>query len=161
MSGKFSAFLLFCSGAVLAGCARPEDRAERTGEIGDTAAAVAETGATISLANLAGKWRIRSTDERGGTPVEVEMTATADTSGWFITGPNKKKIPVRVVAVSGDSIVTEAGPYESFIRKGVQVQTRTVNRLQGDKLVGTTEARYSIRGRDSVAMRNTEGTRLQ
>jgi hypothetical protein len=161
MSRKVSAYLLLCSGALLAACERPEDRAERTGEIGDTAA-VAETGAgAISLAQLAGKWRIRSTDERGGTPVEVEMTATADTSGWFITGPDKKKIPVRVVAISGDSIVTEAGPYESFIRKGVQVQTRTVNRLQGDKLVGTTEARYSIRGRDSVAVRNVEGTRVQ
>jgi hypothetical protein len=92
--------------------------------------------------------------------VEAELVATADTSGWTLTGPNRKPIPVRVIAVAGDSIVTAAGPFESFIRKGVQVTTRAVYRLQGDKLVGTTEARYAIGGRDSVAHRPSEGTRL-
>jgi len=123
----------------------------------DTAAPA--TPATISLADLAGKWKMRSTDESGGNVVEVELVATADTSGWTLTGPNGKPIPVRVVAVAGDSVVTEAGPYESFIRKGVQVTTRTVNRLQDGKLVGTIEARYATKGGDSVARRPTEGTR--
>lgn len=91
--------------------------------------------------------------------VVTELVATADTSGWTMTGPNRKPIPVHVVAVGGDSIVTESGPYESFIRKGVQVRTRSVNRLQGGKLVGTLEARYATKGGDSVAQRLTEGTR--
>ena len=91
--------------------------------------------------------------------VETELVATADTSGWTLTAPKRKPIPVRVTAVSGDSIVTEAGPFESLILKGVQVTTRAVYRLQGGKLVGTTEARYAMGGRDSVAHRPTEGTR--
>jgi hypothetical protein len=62
--------------------------------------------------------------------------------------------------VAGDSLVTEAGPYESFILKGVQVRTRTVNRLQNGKLVGTLEAHYARGGRDSVALRTSEGTRV-
>jgi hypothetical protein len=66
---------------------------------------------------------------------------------------------VRVVAVGGDSIITEAGPYESALRKGVQVRARMVLRLQEGKLVGTTEARYIKSGGDSVAHRPTEGTR--
>jgi len=105
------------------------------------APATPAASATISLAD-AGKWKIRSTDEAGGNVVEVELLAMADTSGWTLTGPNRKPIPVRVSAVAGDSIVTEAGPYESFLRKGVQVRTRSVNRLQNGKLVGTIEARF-------------------
>ena len=44
----------------------------------------------------------------------------------------------------GDSIITDAGPYESVLRKGVQVNTRVVSRLRGDKLVGTTTAHYRL-----------------
>ena len=98
-------------------------------------------------------------DEAGGNVVESELTATADTSGWTLTRPDRKTVPVRVVAVGGDSLITEAGPYESALRKGVQVRARMVLRLQEGKLVGTTEALYTMRGRDSVAHRPTEGTR--
>lgn len=151
-------FVILCA-AVLAGCDKSEKRAAEDQAAMDTAPAAPAASATISLADVAGKWKMRSTDEAGGNPVEVEMVATADTSGWTMTGPKRKPIPVRVVAVAGDSIVTEAGPYESFIRKGVQVTTRTVNRLQDGKLVGTVEARYALKTGDSVATRRTEGTR--
>ena len=155
-------FALLACAAVLVGCTKPEDRAVGAGATDTMAAPAGETAtAPISLSDLAGTWTMRSTDERGGTPVETELRATSNTSGWTMTGPNRKPIPVRVVTVAGDSVVTEAGPYESFIRKGVQVTTRTVSRLQGDKLVGTTEARYKIGGRDSVAQRRNEGTRAR
>jgi len=150
-----------CS-AVLAGCAKPEDRADETSSVTDTAAAgVATPGASapISLAEAAGKWKVRSTDEAGGNVVEVEMVVTPDRSDWTLTAPNRKPIPVRVIAIAGDSIVTEAGPYASFVRKGLMVRTRTINRLQDGKLVGTIEARYAMGGRDSVAYRRMEGTR--
>lgn len=154
-------FALLCCAAVVAGCGRPAERAADEPAAMDTAAtAAAAPSAAISLADVAGKWKIRSTDEAGGTPVEAEMVATADTTGWTITGPNRKPVPVRVVAVAGDSIVTEAGPYESFIRKGVKVTTRTVSRLQGDKLIGAIEARYASKSGDSVVQRQSEGTRM-
>lgn len=151
-----------CCAAVLAGCTKPQDRAVEEGTARDTVAAAPETpaaSATISLTDVAGKWKIRSTDEAGGNVIETELLATANPSGWTLTGPNRKPIPVRVIAVGGDSIVTEAGPYESFLRKGVQVRTRAVNRLQDGKLVGTIEARFAMKGRDSVAYRRSEGTR--
>jgi hypothetical protein len=156
-------FALFCCAAVLAGCAKSENRTAADRTAMDTVAAAPATPAAspaISLADVAGKWKVRSTDEAGGNVVEIELAATADTSGWTMTGPNRKPIPVRVIAVAGDSIVTEAGPFESFIRKGVQVKTRAVYRLEGGKLVGTTEAHYALKGRDSVAHRPTEGTRV-
>jgi hypothetical protein len=153
-------FAFLCCAAVLAGCTKSQDRAVEEGAARDTSTAVATPAtATISLADVAGKWKIRSTDEAGGNVVETELLATADTSGWTLTGPKRKPIPVRVIAVAGDSIVTEAGPYESFLRKGVQVRTRAVSRLQDGKLVGTIEARFAMGGRDSVAHRLSEGTR--
>ena len=150
-------FAFFCCVAILMGCGKSEVHPAR-----DTTAvipATPESRAAMSLADIAGKWRLRTTDEAGGNVVESELTATADTSGWTLRRPNGKSIPVRVVAVGGDSIITEAGPYESALRKGVQVRARMVLRLQAGKLVGTTEALYTMRGRDSVAHRPTEGTR--
>ncbi len=149
-------FALLCCAAVLVGCAKTEDQ-----PAADSAAvsATAAPPATISLADVAGKWAVSATDEAGKNVVTYAMTATADTSGWTFTFPKRKPVPVRVVAVEGDSIVTEAGPYESVLRKGVQVTTRNVSRLQDGKLVGTTEARYAGGGADSVLMVRTEGTR--
>jgi hypothetical protein len=66
---------------------------------------------------------------------------------------------VRVVAVEGDSIMSEAGPFESALRKGVQVSTDIVTRLQDGKVVGTAVARYKVSGPDSVARLTFEGTR--
>ena len=147
---------LFCA-AILVGCGKSEVQPARDTKA--MAPATPETQAEISLADIAGKWNLRTMDEVGGNVVESELTATADTSGWTLTRPNGKTVPVRVVAVGGDSIITEAGPYESALRKGVQVRARTVIRLREGKLVGTTEARYTMKGGDSVANRPTEGTR--
>jgi hypothetical protein len=66
---------------------------------------------------------------------------------------------VRILAVGGDSIVMESGPYESVLRKGVQVTTRSVQRLVDGKVVGTTTAHYATSGADSVLQLRTEGTR--
>jgi hypothetical protein len=154
---------VLCCAAILVGCTKSEDRAADDQTAMDTAAAAPETpaaSATISLADVAGKWKIRSTDDDGGNVLETGLVATADTSGWTMSAPNRKPIPVRVVAVAGDSIVTEAGPFESFIRKGVQVTARYVSRLQDGKLVGTIEGHFATKSGDSVAHRRLEGTRV-
>ena len=151
-------FLAFFSGvAILTGCARSEQETPKETE---ESAAVQPATASISLADVAGKWKVRTTDEAGGSVVESELTATSDTTGWTMQlRNNPKPIPVRVVAVAGDSIVTEAGPFQSALRKGVQVSIRTVQRVQDGKMVGDVEARYKIKGADSVAHRPLEGTR--
>ena len=157
---------LLCCAAMLAACAKSEkpvadDRAAMDTAMDTAMAAEAKASASaVSLADFAGTWKLTSMDVAGGNVVESELVATADTSGWTLTGPKRKPIPVRVLAVAGDSVVIESGPYESFIRKGVQVTTRTVNRLQGDKMVGTMEARYALKGGDSVSQRKVEGTRV-
>ena len=162
-------FPLICTAAVLAACSKPASRAadehaamDTTAQAGPAAQAAPAPAATISLADVAGKWKVRTMDESGSHPVETVLNVTADTSGWTTTAPGRKPVPVRVVAVAGDSIVTESGPRESFILKGVQVTPRNVSRLQYGMLVGVTAAHYALKdGRDSVARRPSVGTRMQ
>jgi hypothetical protein len=92
--------------------------------------------------------------------VTAPVVATADPSGWTITLPGRPAMPMRVT-VDGDSIIAAAGPYESVLRKGVQVTTESVLRRQDGKLVGMTIARYQGAGADSVARLRTELTRTQ
>ena len=64
------------------------------------------------------------------------------------------------MASGGDSVVWEAGPLESVIRKGVTVKkSRLTARLQDGRLTGTTTAVYDAPGADTVATLTLEGTR--
>ena len=77
-------FAFLCCAAVLVGCTKSEDRAADDQTAMDTAAAAPGTpapSATISLADVAGKWKVRSTDEDGGNVLETGLVATADTFG--------------------------------------------------------------------------------
>lgn len=152
-------FACFCTGLALVGCAKSDDAAATT----DTAAGgVATTAAPapISLADVAGRWTVRAVPESGDTSAVIsQLNASADTTGWTMTLPGRPPVSTRVVLVSGDSIVTENGPYESVLRKGVQVRTRSVMRLRDGKLIGNTVARYTTTGADSVLRLRTEATR--
>jgi hypothetical protein len=143
---------------LVVGCGKAADKpADSMAE----APAAEAAAAPATIADVAGTWKIRSTVEgNAGTAITYDMVTTADQSGWSIKFPDREPIPVRVVAVDGDSIVSESGPFESVLRKGVQVNTRVVSRLQDGKLVGRTTARYQVSGADTVAHLNFEGTRV-
>ena len=145
--------------ALVAACAKAEQE-----PAADTTAMGMEPAPapTISLASLAGTWDVVSTPTSGGdtSSTRYTLTATADSTGWTFKFPNRAPtIPMRIVAVGGDSVVTEAGPFESSRRKGVQVSSHSVMRLEGDRLVGTTHARYQTTGADSTLTLNIVGTR--
>jgi len=142
---------------VLVGCSKPAEKPAET-TVGEAPMAE-ETATAPLLADMAGNWKVHSTVEGSDKAVNYDMVTTADQSGWSIKFPDREPIPVRVVAVEGDSVIAEAGPFESALRKGVQVSTRVVTRLQDGKLVGTTRARYDVSGPDTVAMLRFEGTR--
>jgi hypothetical protein len=106
---------------------------------------------TIALADVAGTWTARVMPEIGdSTVLTYELVASADPTAWTITFPGRPPVAVRPT-VDGDSIMTEAGPYESALRKGVQVTTNAVMRLVNGELVGRTHAHYQSAGPDSVA----------
>jgi len=143
--------VLALSAAVLAGCSKPE-------------APPAEPPApppapTLNLADLAGTWNMRTMPEGSdSTLVTYTMTLTGTTEGWSLNIPGRDPLPM-TATVSGDSVITTVGPYESMLRKGVQVSTTSVVRLVGGRLVGTTMARYSTTGADSVVRLRMEGTK--
>jgi hypothetical protein len=157
---RHSALVSCCAAIALVGCARSDDAATSDTAAGAVAASTSTTTQPISLGDVAGRWTVRAVRETGDTtPIISQLNASADTSGWTMTLPNRPPTATRVVAVGGDSIVTENGPYESVLRKGVQVTTRSVMRLRDGKLVGHTVARYSTAGADSVLRLRTEATR--
>jgi hypothetical protein len=145
--------VLCCSAAAVVGCAKNESRAPEASQTPPPPPAIA-------LADVAGKWTVRGMNEaRDTTLVTYELTATADTTGWTIKFANGRTVPAHVAAVAGDSVVIDAGPYESVLRRGVQVTTHGVFRLQAGKMMGLTVAHYRTTGQDSVLRIATEGTR--
>ena len=149
-------FVSLCCAAVVAGCSKPDAPPAQ-----DTTAVAAPAPAPISLAEVAGKWTVRTMAENSDSVlVTSEMTVTADTSGWMTMIPGRPAMATRVIEVAGDSIVTEFGPFESVLRPGVQVTTRSIMRLRDGKLVGTLIARYPTAGADSVVRLRLEATRV-
>ncbi|MGI9075855.1 MAG: hypothetical protein ACR2G6_00825 [Gemmatimonadaceae bacterium] len=153
-------FALFCCMAAILACAKSDDEVVSDTAAGMTTMPQPEAPAMISLADVAGKWQMRATPESGkdtSTTIYV-LNATANTSDWSITFPNRPPVPMQVTT-DGDSIMADAGPYQSVRRKGVQVTTHSVLRLQNGNLAGTTVARYTTSGPDSVLNLRAEGTR--
>jgi hypothetical protein len=145
--------------AVLAGCAKKDDAAVDT--TADTAAVTtAPTPTPVNLADVAGKWNMRSVPTSGTdtTTTNSVMTATSNTSGWTRTFPGRAPLPMRI-SVDGDSIMAETGPYPSVRRKGVQVTTNSVMRLEGGNLVGRTTSHFQVKTADSVLVSTITGTR--
>lgn len=146
--------LVLAGGLLVLGCERDATEEATEGEAADTVAAAP----TISLADVAGTWDMRSVPETGAdtTATVYQIQATAD--GWTFLLPDRDPIEA-AVTTSGDSIITDMGPFESVRRAGVMVSTHGVFRLDGDRLVGTTTAHYETTEADSVLRLDTEGTR--
>ena len=153
---------LFASAAVVfAACSRGEEAAKADSPAAAPAAAPAPATAALSIADLAGRWSQETRGENSDSVlVRSEINATADPAGWTITLPGRPPMPMKVT-VAGDSIVTATGPYESVLRKGVQVTTESVSRMKDGKIVGITMAHYKTSGADSVVKLRTEMTRVQ
>lgn len=146
--------VLLCCAAVLVGCAKKEAE-----PAADTTAA-APAPMMLTAADVAGKWHVVITAETSDSVLtEYDMTATAADTGWAVMLPNRPSMTPRVM-FSGDSVVIDLGPFESVLRKGVQVTSHSVSRLQGGMLVGMTTAHYATTTGDSVVMLRTRGTRV-
>lgn len=116
---------------------------------------------TIALADVAGTWTMHAMNAAGdSTLVTAQLVATAAMDGWTYTFAGRDPVPMRVLAVDGDSIVTEMGPYSSALREGVNVTTSSVLRLQNGELVGTFAARYATGAPDSLLMGRMHGVRV-
>ena len=159
---------LACSTRLLLAACAKSDQAKTDSAAGAAAAPAAATPApapapapALSLADVAGKWQMRSVPESGTdtSATTYVLTATADTT-WTMAFPSGLKVPVHVMA-SGDSVIEKTGSFASQRRKGVKVtMTEGSFKLQNGKLVGTTTAHYAKPGPDSVLRMRTEGTKM-
>ncbi|MFN2383695.1 MAG: hypothetical protein ABR559_05460 [Gemmatimonadota bacterium] len=153
MSGLVKRCVVLAGSLLLLACAKEAaDEAVMEEPAADSLAAAA-----VSLADVAGTWDMRAVPVTGDTTATVfQLEATAD--GWFYHLPEREPITVAVV-VSGDSIIADAGPYESVRRPGTQVTTHAVYRLEGQQLVGDVQAHYATAGADSTLTLQSTGTR--
>ena len=141
---------------VVAACAKSEQPPAT-----DTATAAAPAApAALTLDQVAGTWNMNVTAEGSdSTLLTLVVTAAADGNAWAIKFPDRPDpVPTRATA-AGDSIVVEAGPYSSPIRKNVQTTIHAVWRLQGDSLGGPVTAHYNVKTADSVRVFRAMGTR--
>ena len=150
-------FTLVVCAVAIAACAKPDPAADTTAV--PPATALPPAPVAIKASDVSGNWTVMGKNSTtDSTLVTYDLAATSDTL-WTITFANGQKVPVHVVAVAGDSIVTHSPPYNSVLRKGVKVETNGVLRLQDGKLVGTTVAHYRTKAADSVVTIKMEGTR--
>jgi hypothetical protein len=120
-----------------------------------------EEAAAVSLADFAGTWAVRATDELGeNVLVEYEMTATDGTEGWTLTFPDREPIPAQIVEAAGDSVVIHVGPYASALRENVNVTTVSVARIVEGRMMGYFVATYDTEGPDNVLRGIQEGERI-
>lgn len=146
--------LILAGGLLMLGCEREAAEEATVEQAADTVAGVA----TISLADIAGTWDMRSVPETGADTTTTVYQVQARVDGWTLLLPDREPIEADVTT-SGDSIMVDAGPFESVRRAGVMARTHSTFRLEGERLVGTTVARYETSEADSVLRLQVEGTR--
>ena len=118
-------------------------------------------GRCSELFAVAGKWNFETRGDAPDTTVtKAVVVATADTTGWVMELPSGKKV-ANHVSVSGDSIMIKSDTYASMRRKGKQVWSEGVYRLEDGKLVGTLIGHYANSGADSVLKLHSVGTKQQ
>lgn len=113
-----------CCAAILVGCGKKSDESgmpRSEAPAADTGAAASAPAAPaapapISMADLQGKWKMRTMAEGSDSPL-VEYEMEIGPSGLTVHLP--KRAPLKGTAVvEGDSMVSDVGPYESVLRKG-------------------------------------------
>jgi len=138
--------LLWCS-ILLVGCSKADTAAD-TAAIADTAMPAVAMGPTpISLDQVAGKWNVRvlSAETGDSTLTSYVLDAKADTAGWTFTFPTGGPIAMRFTSMAGDSLVTESGPFDSRLQRGVKVSSGVTWRLRDGKLAGAIVSRYDTK----------------
>ena len=148
---------LLCCTALLFACAPADDDAE----IPADTATMTPAPAQISLADVTGTWSVEAMPENSDSVIaRYQLWAPEDTAQWKMKFDHQADtLPVRLVAIAGDSVHAVIGPYSSALRPGVMVTTNTVYRIENGQLIGRSIARYNVSTPDSVIVVRTRGTR--
>jgi hypothetical protein len=145
-----------CFITALLGCGGGDD----TPDMAADSVPAAAPAPALSLADVTGTWTVQVMPEASDSVLlTYTLNAPADTAAWTIKFADRAEpVPLKILSIAGDSMVTHAGPYASALRKGVTVETHAVTRMENGVMVGRNVATYS-KGPDSVLVLRSRGTR--
>lgn len=112
-----------------------------------------------SLASMAGIYDVNVMPEKNDSILTTYILNTTDTLGWLFAFPSSSPVRMRVTDRKGDTLVAEAGPFESSIQKGVQARSVSRMWLNIGELLGTVRVSYDTPGPDSARTFRIQGTR--
>jgi hypothetical protein len=118
--------------------------------------AEAVAGPAVNVADYVGTWT-GTANLPGSPPVASTFNVASDGSGTLML-PDREPIPVQLT-ISGDSLVATSAEYESVLRPGVRVLTRTASVKSGESMAGSIVATYRTTASDSVVIGTSEHTR--
>ena len=101
--------------------------------------------ASAQKPGAAGTWNARTMiGPKDSVVAAYVLTIAADGKSATIRFPGRDPIPARILAMGGDSIVTEIGPYPSILRPGQTVASlKSVAHYRDNSMWGTFEAHYA------------------
>jgi hypothetical protein len=147
------AALLVCA-VVVAGCSKADAPAA------DTTAASTPAAPASSLASMSGMWNVNVMPVDRDTVLTSYVLNATDSANWTFTFTGRTDaIPMRVTGTSGDTLLTEAGPFDSGVRSGQKVSVKSKNWIQDGKLMSAVDANYAGTPADSIVKLRSEGTR--
>ncbi len=118
--------------------------------------AAAQKPTPTKASEFAGNWEMKSMiGPKDSVIATYVLHATSTEKGWTLTftSPKRDALPLRIIAMGGDSVVTEMGPYKSVLRAGVMVTVRSTSHVKGDTMAGTFTSKYAngdvVNGKDS------------
>jgi hypothetical protein len=108
----------------------------------------------------AGTWNARTMiGPKDSVVAAYVLTVAADGKSGTIRFPGRDAIAARILAMGGDSIVTEVGPYPSVLRPGQTVTSlKSVAHYKDNNMWGTFEAHYA---NGDVLKGKTKATRVK
>jgi hypothetical protein len=122
------------------------------------AAAAAAMPAAPTVASFAGTWQITTTLAGVEKPVQATLVGSPDGATWTMSLEGRPNIPV-TASIVGDSLVMVSAEYESVLRKGVMVTTRTASVLANGAMAGNMVATYKTPKGEDVVVGTVTGTK--
>ena len=113
---------------------------------------------TPTLADFAGTWDLTAMVDGSPDPVPVKLVGSANGTEWMMTLPDRDPIATQA-SMSGDSLILQAPEYESVLRAGVMVSTRTAAVLHDGRMVGKLTATYRTPDGEEIVGGTMEGGR--
>lgn len=146
--------LLICA-VILTACAKKEETpaVDTTAMAAPTPTPPPPAAVALTNADMAGTWTGDVMPMGKDTVLTtVTLSATATNDGWTLSLPNGAKPAVKVVAIAGDSVVTETAGFKSAVRKGQNVKMmHQVFHMADGKLTGWNHVTYT--NGDTVTLR--------